>query len=159
MGMMRAVARGWFSYDFDVFDRTGAAAGRVTLTSWRENATLDVGGRRYEGTHTRGDSKFVLSREDGSPVLVAEKPSAWKDRFSFEYAGNRYELRKESAWRRAFVLTRDGIGTVGSLRPEGAFRKGVLAELPNELPPEVGLFVMWLAVLLWRREDSAAASG
>src|SRR5688572_17941591 len=106
--MLKAVPPGWFSYDFDVFDRTGERVGHVDLSNWRENAKLEVGGTRYEATHGSGHKEFVLSRGDGSTVLVAEKPSAWKERFSFEHEGNRYELKKESAWRRAFVLSRDG---------------------------------------------------
>ena len=156
--MMRAVPKGWFSYDFEVFGRTGASIGRADLSNWRENATLTVGGRRYEATHKGGKKEFVLSGEDGSTILVAEKPSAWKDRLSFEHDGNRYELKKESAWRRAFVLRRDGVGSVGSLRPEGAFTRAWLAELPEELPQEVRVFLIWLAVVLWKREDGAAAA-
>jgi hypothetical protein len=157
--LLRAVPKGWFSYDFEVFDRTGASVGRANLSNWRENAQLDVGGKRYEATHKGGKKEFVLSRGDGSVVLVAEKPSAWKDRFSFEHEGVRYELKKESAWKRDFVLSRAGIGAVGSLRPEGAFRRAWVAELPDELPPEVRVFVMWLGAVLWNREDAAAAAG
>lgn len=89
---------------------------------------------------------------------MAEKPSAWKERLSFEHDGVGYELRKESAWRRAFVLSRAGVGAVGSLRPAGAFKREWTADLPGELPLEVRVFLMRLAVLLWKREDSAAAS-
>ena len=136
--MLRAVPKGWFSYDFEVFDRTGASVGRANLSNWRENAQLDVGGKRYEATHKGGKKEFVLSRGDSSVVLVAEKPSAWK---------------------RDFVLSRAGIGAVGSLRPEGAIRRAWVAELPDELPPEVRVFVMWLGAVLWNREDAAATAG
>jgi hypothetical protein len=41
-------------------------------------------------------------------VMVAEQPSAWKDRFVFEHGGNRYELEKETVWKSTFVIRREG---------------------------------------------------
>jgi hypothetical protein len=62
-----------------------------------------------------------------------EPPSTWKDRFPFEHGGNRYELRKEST--KACVITREGVGSVGSVRLEGGwFSRGWTADLPEELP-------------------------
>ena len=154
--MLRAVPGGWLSNDFEVYDRVGALVGLVHLSTWRENAELEVNGARYRATHQGGKKEFVLSREDGLRVLIAEKPSAWRDRFSFGQGGRRYELRRESAWGRAFALSREGDGTVGSIRPEGAFRRGWTAELPEGLPREVGVFIMWLVRVMWNREDAAA---
>ena len=34
---------------------------------------------------------------------------------------------------------------------------GWLTELADELPLEVKVFIIWLAVVLWKREDAAAA--
>ncbi|MDX6382172.1 MAG: hypothetical protein QOI57_3196 [Rubrobacteraceae bacterium] len=89
---------------------------------------------------------------------MAEKQSAWKDRFVFEHGGNRYELKKESAWRSAFVLSRDGIGLVGSVRRKGFFNREWIVDVPEELPLEMRVFVVWLVVILWKREDSSAAA-
>jgi hypothetical protein len=157
-GVLRAVPKGWFSYNFDVYDRTGERVGRAELSRWHENAILEVGGARYEATHKRGRKEFVLSREDGTTVVVAEKPSAWKERFSFVFDGVGYELRKESAWRRAFVLSREGVGAVGSIRPGSTLKREWTAELPGDLPIEVRVFVMWLAALLWKRKDAAGGA-
>jgi len=156
--MLRAVPNGWFSYDFTLFDRTGRPVARVDLANWREKAKLEVSGTPYEAHHKAWASEFVLEK-DGQVLAVAEKPSTWKDRFFFEHGGNRYELKKESAWGRTFELTRDGVGSVGSVRPKGAFRREWTVDMPGELPLEVRVFLVWLAVLLWRRADSTAASG
>ena len=156
--LLRAVPKGWFSRGFEVLDpRSGATVGRAELSSWRENAELEVAGARYRTTHAIGEKEFVLARDDGTRVLQAEKPSAWRERLSFEHDGARYELRKESAWRRAFALSREGVGEVGTLRPGGAFERGWTADLPEELPLEVRVFVMWLARVMWNRQDAAAS--
>lgn len=157
--MLRAVPDGWFSYDFTVFDRAGAPVARADLSNWLETAKITVGEARYEA-HRKGwaSKEFVLETEDGRVVAVAEKPSAWKDRFVFEHGGNRYEMKKESAWRSAFVLSRDGVGLVGSIRRKGFFKREWMVDVPEELPLEVRVFIVWLAVILWKREASSAAA-
>ena len=159
--MLRAVPDGWFSYDFTVFDRTGTPLARADLSNWRETAKLEVGGTPYEAHRKKewASKEFVLEKEDGLVVAVAEKPSAWKDRFVFEHGDNRYELEKESVWGSAFVIRREGAGPVGFVRSKGIFKREWAVELPEELPPEVRVFVVWLVVLLWKRAASAAASG
>jgi hypothetical protein len=157
--MLRAVPDGWFSYDFTVFDRGETPVARADLANWRETAKLEVGGTHYEA-HRKGwaNGEFVLETEDGRVVAVAEKPSAWKDRFVFEHGGNRYELKKESAWRSAFVLSCDGVGLVGSIRQKGFFNRELTVDVPEELPLEVRVFIVWLVIILWKREASSAAA-
>lgn len=157
--MLRAVPDGWFSYDFTVFDRSGTPVARADLANLRETAKLEVGGTRYEA-HREGwaSKEFVLETQDGRVVAVAEKPSAWKERLVFEHGGNRYELKKESAWRSAFVISREGVGLVGSIRRRGFFNREWTVDVPEELPLEVRVFIVWLAVILWKRADSSAAA-
>lgn len=156
--LLQAVPKSWFSYDFAVSDSTGTPVGSADLSNWRERAELDVEGRHYEAHHGSWEKEFVLADEDDRTVVVAEKLSAWKERFSFEHDGHHYELRKESVWKSDLVLSREGVGTAGHVRRKGVFKREWEAELPDELPVEVGVFVVWLAVLLARRSDSAAAA-
>lgn len=64
--MLHAVPRGWFSYNFIVFDRSGTPVAQADLSSWRETAKPEVGGTRYEA-HSKGRAgkEFVLEKEDG----------------------------------------------------------------------------------------------
>jgi hypothetical protein len=156
--VLRAVPKSWFSYSFDVFDRTGTRVAAADLSNWRENGKLEVGGRRYLARHETWAREFVLEGEDGLRVAVAEKPSAWREILSLEYGGARYELRKESPWRSTFVLSREDIGVVGSIRQKSFFGRETSVELPEELPVEVRVFILWLATLMRKRADSAAAS-
>jgi hypothetical protein len=156
--VLRAVEKSWFSYNFDVFDRTGTRVATADLANWRENAKLEVGGRRYLARHERWAREFVLEGEDGLTVAVAEKPSGWRDNFSIEHGGTRYELRKESPWRSTFVLSREGVGVVGSIRQKSFFGRETSVDLPEELPVEVRVFILWLATLVRKRADSAASS-
>ncbi len=65
-------------------------------------------------------------------------------------------MKKESAWRSAFVLSRNGVGLVGSVRRKGLFERERTVDLPEELPLEVRVFAVWLVVVLWKREVSTA---
>jgi hypothetical protein len=170
--MLRAVHKSWFSHDFTVFDHTGQPVAQADLSSWRERTKLDIGGTHYDASAQKREAKeFLLENESGQRVAVVEKveppstwkdrflkSSEWKDRFPFEHGGNRYELRKEST--KAYVIAREGVGSVGSVRLEGGwFSREWTVDLPEELPLEVKVFLVWVVVVLWRRERVAAASG
>jgi hypothetical protein len=158
--MLRAVPDGWFSYNFTVFDRSGTPVARADLSKWLwlETAKLEISATSYEAYSKRlAHKEFLLEKEDGRVVAVAEKPSFWRNRRVIEHAGNRYELKKESAWRNTFVLWRDGVGPIGSVRSNGVFKREWTVELREELPMEVGVFVMWLMVIMWKLTLSSAA--
>jgi len=94
------------------------------------------------------------------------KTNEWKDRFVFEHGGNRYELRtksrmlrKELGWKRACVIIPEGVGSVGSIRAKGSwFSRECTVDLPEELPLEVKVFLVWVAVILRRREAAELAT-
>lgn len=155
--MLQTVRKGWFSNETEVFDDAGSLLATIDLSSWRENAKLEVAGKRYLARHETWDREFALEGEGGQVVAVAEKPSAWKERFSLEYEGRRYELAKESAWGSAFVLSREDAGIVGSIRQKSLFGSEMVVDLPEELPIEVQMLVFWLTMILRRRQ--AAATG
>lgn len=157
--MLRAVRRSWFSYRTEVLDEAGTTVAVIDLSNWRKNAKIEVSGERYLARHEAWSREFVLEREDGqAAVAVAEKPSAWRERFTLTHGGRRYELARESAWKGAFVLLREGAGVVGSVRQRGWFSSEVYVDLPEELPVEVQMLVLWLTLILRRRQEAAASS-
>jgi hypothetical protein len=160
--MLKATPNGWFSNDFTVYDRTCSPVAEMDLANWRESVEIQVGQKRYLA-HRQGwrSKEFVLedSGVGGEVVAVAEKPSGWKNAVLFEHGATRYELKKASTWRSSFVVSREGVGVVGSVERSGMLKKReYLLDVPEELPLEVRVFVSWLALILWQREDSAAAS-
>ena len=155
--MLRAVRTSWFSYRTEVLDDAEATVAVIDLSNWRENAKIEVSGERYLARHETWSREFVLEREGGQAVAVAEKPSAWRERFTLTHGGRRYELARESALKGAFVLLREGAGVVGSVRQKGWFSSEVYVDLPEELPLEVQLLVLWLAMILRRRQEAASS--
>jgi len=76
--------------------------------------------------------------------------------FHVEYPGKSYTLKKESVIGRSFVLLENDI-PAGSIQPEGFLTRKAAAGLPDDMPMPVKVFILWLAILLWRREANAQA--
>jgi hypothetical protein len=73
------------------------------------------------------------------------------------YSGREYTLRKPSVWRRTFVLM-DGERQIGSIAPESMWSRRATAELPHDWPTPIKLFVIWLVIVLWKRDAESAAA-
>jgi hypothetical protein len=151
--MLTAVPKSWFSWDFTVMDGS-QNVGDIDMSCWREKGVLTVEGTDYrvyrEGLMT-GD--FILALND-KVLARAKKPSAFRRAFIVEYADKRYTLRPTSAWGRGFALL-DGDSVVGTLSPRGIFTRRAAIDLPKTMPLSVRVFIIWLAVIIWKREADA----
>jgi len=155
--MLNVIPKSWFSWDFVVTDGASPVA-EIDVSWWREKGVLNVRGSVYE-VYREGlmNGAFILE-SSGSVLARAEKPSALRRSFELEYGGKFYILRAESAFRRKFVLI-EGDREVGWISPDGVFTRRATADLPEGIPLPVKVFIIWLVVILWKREsDSAAAS-
>lgn len=163
--MLTIIPRTWYSWDFTVMDEDREVAS-MDLSGWREKGTLTIDGvehRVYREGRMSGD--FVLER-DGRVLVRAVKPSAFSSTIVVHADdGREYTLKKKSVWRRPFVvLTPLGEAgsaserTVGSLVPAGIMTRKAYADLPTAWPLPLRLFVIWLAVIMWKREADAAAA-
>jgi hypothetical protein len=147
----------WWSWDFLVMEGPRQLA-FVDVSSWWEKGILTVEGvvhRVYREGATSGD--FILERQ-GQVLAQATKPSAFRDTIILRYDGREYILRKKSIWRRAFILMSGGT-EIGSLAPNSTWRRDATVTLPESWPRPIGVFVIWLAILLWKRDAHAAAAG
>jgi hypothetical protein len=54
----------------------------------------------------------------------------------------------------------DGPSEIGSIAPEGFLTRRAEASFPEELPLAIKVFMIWLVIILWKRNsDSGSASG
>jgi len=81
----------------------------------KEAGEITIGGVRHR-TRREGlvSGAFVVEQE-GLELARADKPSAFFNRFEIIYQGRNYELKKESAWRRRFVVLGEGGEVVGRI--------------------------------------------
>jgi hypothetical protein len=162
--MMTIIPRTWYSWDFTVVDE-GRELAFMVLSGWREKGTLTIEGVEhhvYREGRMSGD--FVLER-NGAVLVRAAKPSAFSSSLRVRYQGLEFTLKKRSAWRRPFVvlapLGEAGSATereIGSLAPAGMMTRKAHVDLPTDWPLPLRVFVIWLVVIMWKRDADAAAA-
>lgn len=158
MARLEIAPKHMVSWDFDVREEGGASI-RLDLAH-TEKAEFELDGVRYrirrEGPMS-GD--WTLEAEGDRSVLArAGKVSVFRREYVVTAAGRRLVYRAAHPLTRAFVLLH-GRREIGSLRPGGFLRRRAVAELPDELGGPIRIFLVFLALILWRRQARAAASG
>jgi hypothetical protein len=155
--MLIATPKRWFSWDFEVHEGGGQPVGDVRVSAWRERGAITVGGIEYPVTRGALLSGVVTLSDVGGVLARAVKPSAFRRAFTLEHDGKEYVLKAASAWGRDFALL-DGEREIGVVRPARALGRQARADLPEDMPLEVRLFVLWLTLMLWKRQQQAANS-
>jgi len=154
--MLRATPVSWFSWNFLVSDGDNPVA-EINLAWLREAGQLSVGETSYRVYREGVMSGAFILEKDGVRLARAEKPSAVFRSFVVDYNGRSFTLEAESALRRKFVL-KDGEGLVGSIFPEGTFTRKCIVDLPPDIPLAVRVFMIWLVIILWKRESDGSAA-
>ena len=145
----------WFSWAFTVAD-DGKPLGTLDISAWRERGSVTVAAQTFT-IHRKGFASSDFRLESGGTVMAtATKPSAFRREFAITFSGRTLRLRPRSAWGRALAL-HEGDREVGEAR-RGAWSRRATATVPETLPLPVRFFVLWLAVLIWKRDDDASAA-
>lgn len=148
--MLKVVPRTW-SYTFSVVDGTEAVAQAVDMSWWHDKAELRLQGATYTA---RRDKSAYLLESDARVLARAEQPRTWRRELFIEHSGPRYTLRAKSAFRRDLLLL-EGSRQVGSIAPEWLLSRKAAVELPKEFPLYLQVFVIWLAMTVWKRAEGA----
>jgi hypothetical protein len=153
--MLRASPVGWFSWNF-ILTEDGERLAEINLAWLREAGQLSVGEESYRVYREGIMSGIFVLEKNGVILARADKPSALYRSFNV-YCGDKvYILEAESAFRRKFVLSCGG-DRVGSIYPEGALTRKCIVDLPEGIPLAVRTFIVWLVIILWKRESDAGA--
>ena len=159
--MLRIEPTRWFSWAFTV-DDDGKPLGTIDISVWRERGNLTMAGRTFTIVREGFISGDFRLESDGTVVATATKPSAFRREFAVTFSGRTLRLRPRSVWGRALVL-HEGEREVGGIRPRTMWSRRATGTLPDTVPVPVRLFVLWLAMLIWKRDDddagAAAAAG
>ena len=153
--MLSAVPRSWHSWDFKVEGPDGHVADLGV--SWRERGEIVVEGSEYTVRREGWRGPFLLAGE-GSVFARARKTGFFRKEFEIEFEGGHYTLAARSCWGRSLVL-RQGGEELGAIRPQAWYKRSADIELAERLSPLLQAFVVWLGLLLWKRDADAAASG
>jgi len=151
--MLHIAPTHWYSWDFTVTDESRTVAD-IAMSWWGEKGELTIADTTYGVRREAPMSGAFVLEHAGSVLARAEKPSFFRREFVIHHAGHEYTLRRESFFRRAFVLM-NGSQQIGSVAPKSTFTREAAADLPHDLPLPVRMFIVWLTVILWRREQNA----
>jgi hypothetical protein len=152
--VLELVPQSWFSWNFAVLQDGRPVAG-IDISRWREKGMLAVDGSNYQVYREGLMSGAFILELNGRRMARAEKPSALARSFKVEFAGRIFRW-EGNVFRRSFVLAENS-RTVGSLTPAGIFTRKAAAELPDDLPLPVKVFLIWLALILWKRDADSGA--
>jgi hypothetical protein len=153
--MLTAIPHHWFSWDFSLLDK-GEPLAEIDMSSWREKGSLRVSDSSYLVYRERVLSGDFLLEANGTVIARAKKASAMTRRLLLTVADSQFELKPRSALTRKFDLLSNGV-IVGTLAPHGFLNRRMSVDLPEDLPLPIRSFVVWLTLLMWKRESEAAA--
>ena len=153
--MLEAIPRHWYSWHDDLMEGVTRLA-EVRVSSWRDAGQLTVGQNTFR-VYRQGLFKGAfLLESNGSILAQAEKPSVFRRWLDIQHQGRHYIL-KTVVFRRKLVLL-DGSMEIGSLTPRGLFSRRATVNLPEDLSAPLKAFIVWLALLMWKRDAAAGAS-
>jgi hypothetical protein len=128
----------------------------IDLSWWRERGKVSVEGKNYQAYRDgQTNGAFVLDLA-GAIVARAEKAGLFRSSFNIECCGRQYNFRRPSLFESSFTLW-NGALQVGWLRKESLFSRRTEADLPNDLPLTVRVFIIWMTIIL--RENQAESWG
>lgn len=155
--MLKAIPKHWFSWDFRVMDGTRQVAD-MDLSFWRRKELLSIEGTPYKVFREGLVSGAYILETGGAVAARAEKPNALRRSFLIEHEGRQLTLQARSVVGRAFALY-DGQNEIGSVTPDWFFTRRATALLPEALPLPLRIFILWLVIILWRREADSGSKG
>lgn len=148
----------WFSREWDVSER-GRSVARLEANRRRRVATLRVGPEAYLFRRTRSEEWEVVDCSTGSALAWTRTPTRDSDStFIAVQAGDEsYFLTLRGLAPREVVVTKYG-APVGWARGRGSCARALRCALPPDLQLATRVFMAWVSLELYRREESIVAA-
>jgi hypothetical protein len=99
-----------------------------------------------------------MEAPDGSIMGSAVKRSAFRREFVVDGQPPKDVVKAVTAFGRKYAVFR-GDDRVGSIISDSWLRRRASAEFNEDMPLLRQAFLVWLTLLLWKRDSDAAASG
>jgi hypothetical protein len=153
--MIRAQRRGAFKHSYEITGDDGREITTWNPSGWRSKGEFALGGTGY-AVRASGWVQQRAELVDEAGRQVAGADGVGRKQWTITTDRGVWEFRRASMWRPDQVLEVDG-RPVGSIRRVGFWGARAEADLPG-LPPEVAVFALVVVLMLWERNDTAAAS-
>jgi len=155
--MLHAKPRSLFSDSYEVAGPHGLVAA-VNISWFKEGGSFRLDGEKYVvGRQGMMRGAFFVNR-DGKTIAAAVKPSAFKRCFEVGCGERELKLAAARPFGRKFTLS-EGRKIVGSVSPVSVWSRSAKADFPAEISLPVQVFMIWLVLVLWKRDRDAAVAG
>jgi hypothetical protein len=151
--MLQSTRRGVFRHSYDIAEEGRPVA---TLTgARREGYTFELDGESFQVTR-KGYKGFSFTGSQAGEVARADRAGGRTWTIHSMYGP--LELVRTSIWKETWELRRFG-QPAGTLSRDGTFKRTSTADLPEDLPLALRLFILCVVEALWERSRQAASGG
>jgi hypothetical protein len=147
--MLKTIPVDWFSWNCHVV-KDQIPIANLGFSVWGEAGELQIQDQLYKVFREDNGNFFLANQE--TCIAFAEKPNPLFRQFFIRHADTRYELQALSAKGRQFIVQEYG-QIVGSIYPAHGWSKRAIADLPDAIPLPLRLFMIWLVLTLWKRQQ------
>jgi len=154
--MIQARPKHLFSWGFDLLLDDGSTVS-FDMAWLREGGRFTWAGAEYEMAREGPWSGDFLLTAEGQVLARATKASIIGRSFVVRLDHREFALRAASWLSKRFELI-EGDRAVGGVTPDHFFTRSCTAEFPEDLSVPVQVFLFWLVILMWRRQNNAAAA-
>ena len=148
--LLTGIPKGWVTWDYELREQRSLVA-TLYLDWMTERARCTISGRSWELARESWLGGAFQMKQSGKVFASAEKPNVLFRSFVVKFDSKTYRWEAESAFVRTFQLF-EGDQVIGTMRPENMFTRRATIELPAEFSLERKAFLVWLALLIWRRQ-------
>jgi hypothetical protein len=149
--------KGFFNRRRYSVEHNGLPVAEIACTIIGAKATITIGGESYRAAREGVMSGAFYLEANGSRIASAEKPNLFHRLFAVRCGTRAFTLKSAAAFGRAYVLT-ENEAAIGTITRQGFFGRKFSPELPDDLTLEFKLFLIWLVIVLWRRQRRAGAA-
>lgn len=138
--------------------RDGALVATLRASNWKEAATAVVRGREWVFAKQKRELTGRWAAEpEGLVRLRARQTSAWKGTWTADLEGTPVEVRNASLWKGTHRYLAGGrqIAQSGST---GGWSPRPTLDADDSLPVEHQVFLLWLELVIGRRNNAAATA-
>jgi hypothetical protein len=156
MSLIEFAPRSLFAARYYALKRDGVEIGRIDCGGIRQPASIVIGGATFSPARDGVLRATYHLYGNGARLASAAPAGTALRRFTVEAGARTWTLAVASWSGRRFTVTENG-AAVGAIARSGFFTAKSTAELPDDLPPEVQAFLIWLVIITWRRQAATNA--
>jgi hypothetical protein len=139
--------------------RDGSVVAVLRASNWKEAATAVVGDREWVFVKRKGELTGRWAAEpEGVARLRARQASFWKGTWSVDLEGKPVEVQNASMWKGTHRYLAGGqqVARSGS---SGGWSPRPTLDADGSLPLHQQVFLLWLELVISRRNNAAVAGG